>query len=278
MPKWYQSLYWRIAIGFVLFLAAVLALQGGALVYLIARMEVAPGPPPPEVTRLIARDLSEALAANPQARHSAVLPAGIRGTRAARRHHEGRPRRLDRRHEAFRRICSRRARSAECGSGFVRARARRARPRRRRSSAQTRRGAAVPRPGQQALRRTGPAGAIIVDGVPVGVVIAMPRSALRQLGPTLATVGALLVRHRHDSGCAADFRPGPSAAAKPRRCRAQSRRGRSDGSRARRRRRRGGGACARVQSDDARSSAARRRSCRPPIALAGFCSRTCRTS
>ena len=45
MRKWYQSLYWRIAIGFVLFLAAVLALQGGALVYLIARMEVAPGPP-----------------------------------------------------------------------------------------------------------------------------------------------------------------------------------------------------------------------------------------
>ena len=66
MPKWYQSLYWRIAIGFVLFLAAMLALQGGALVYLIAGMEVAPGPPPPEVTRLIARDLSEALTANPK--------------------------------------------------------------------------------------------------------------------------------------------------------------------------------------------------------------------
>ena len=35
MPKWYQSLYWRIAIGFVLFLAAMLAVQGGALVYLL---------------------------------------------------------------------------------------------------------------------------------------------------------------------------------------------------------------------------------------------------
>src|SRR5688500_2432360 len=65
MPKWYQSLYWRIAIGFVLFLAAMLALQAGALVYLIAGMEVAPGPPPPEITRLIARDLSQALTANP---------------------------------------------------------------------------------------------------------------------------------------------------------------------------------------------------------------------
>src|SRR5687768_7251915 len=64
-PAWYRSLYWRIAIGFVLFLAALLALQGGALVYLIARMEVAPGPPPPELTRLVARDLGDALSANP---------------------------------------------------------------------------------------------------------------------------------------------------------------------------------------------------------------------
>src|SRR5918996_3168676 len=63
-PAWYRSLYWRIAIGFVLFLAAMLTLQGGALVYLIARMEVAPGPPPPELTRLVARDLGDALSAN----------------------------------------------------------------------------------------------------------------------------------------------------------------------------------------------------------------------
>jgi two-component system sensor histidine kinase BaeS len=43
------------------------------------------------------------------------------------------------------------------------------------------------------MRRTGPAGIVAIDGVPVGVVIAMPRSALRQLGPTLAVVGAVLV-------------------------------------------------------------------------------------
>ena len=66
MPKWYQSLYWRIGIGFVLFLAVMLALQGGTLVYLISRMEVGPGPAPPEVTRLVARDLGEALTSNPQ--------------------------------------------------------------------------------------------------------------------------------------------------------------------------------------------------------------------
>ena len=66
MPNWYRSLYWRIGIGFVLFLAAVLAVQGGTLVYLISRMEVGPGQTPPEVTRLVARDLGEALASNPQ--------------------------------------------------------------------------------------------------------------------------------------------------------------------------------------------------------------------
>jgi signal transduction histidine kinase len=54
-------------------------------------------------------------------------------------------------------------------------------------------GAAPPRLGAQALRRTGAAGVVIVNGTPVGVVIAMPRSALRQLGPTLAVVGAVLV-------------------------------------------------------------------------------------
>src|SRR6186713_1775955 len=66
MPKWYQSLYWRIGIGFVLFLAAMLALQGGTLMFLISRMEVGPGPAPPEVARFVARDLGEALSTNPQ--------------------------------------------------------------------------------------------------------------------------------------------------------------------------------------------------------------------
>jgi len=65
MPKWYQSLYWRIGIGFVVFLAVVLALQGGALVFLISRMEVGPGATPPEATRFVARDLGEALTADP---------------------------------------------------------------------------------------------------------------------------------------------------------------------------------------------------------------------
>ena len=46
---------------------------------------------------------------------------------------------------------------------------------------------------QRAVAARAPRAPIIVDGVPVGVVIALPRSALRQLGPTLAVVGAVLV-------------------------------------------------------------------------------------
>lgn len=63
---WYRSLYWRIGLGFAVFLAAILAAQGLALVWLISRVEVSPGPPPPDVVRLVARDLGEALTANPQ--------------------------------------------------------------------------------------------------------------------------------------------------------------------------------------------------------------------
>ena len=161
--------------------------------YLIARMEVAPGPPPPEVTRLVARELSEALTANPKLDIQQFFRQEYEGQRAARRHHEGWPGRLDRRHQAVRRLRAGRSRAAERRSGIVRARTRRPGPRRLVPRPMRPEGAAPPRLGQQPLRRTGPAGAVIVDGVPVGVVIAMPRSALRQLGPTLAVVGAVLV-------------------------------------------------------------------------------------
>jgi two-component system OmpR family sensor kinase len=193
MPKWYQSLYWRIAIGFVLLIAAMLALQGGALVYLIARMEVAPGPPPPEVTRLIARDLSEALTANPkldiqqffrQEYEGQVPLAAIMKDGRVVTTHGPRP------SDAF--VREVRERLNVDPDSFIRgglgARGRAPGPRPMRPD-----GPLLPRPGQQALRRTGPAGAIVVDGLPVGVVIALPNSALRQLGPTLAVVGAVLV-------------------------------------------------------------------------------------
>jgi signal transduction histidine kinase len=192
MPKWYQSLYWRIAIGFVLFLAAMLAVQAGALVYLIAGMEVSPGPPPPELTRLIARDLSEALTANPKLEIEQFFRQEYEGrVPLAAIMRDGRvvtssgPRPPD----SF--IRDIRDRLKADPESFVRGRGVRGRaggPR------QLRPGGALPtRPAQPALRRAGPAVAVIVDGVPVGVVVALPRSALSQLGPTLAMVGAVLV-------------------------------------------------------------------------------------
>src|SRR5215210_1688952 len=63
---WYRSLYLRIGVGLVAFLAVFLAVQGLALVWLISRMDVAPGPPSPDVTRLVSRELSDALAINPK--------------------------------------------------------------------------------------------------------------------------------------------------------------------------------------------------------------------
>jgi two-component system OmpR family sensor kinase len=192
MPKWYQSLYWRIAIGFVLFLAAMLALQAGALVYLIAGMEVAPGPPPPEITRLIARDLSQALSTNPkldiaqffrqeyegQIPLAAIMKDGRVITTSG-------PKPSD----SF--VRDVRARLNTEPESFMRGRGGRGRAPGLR---QMRPEGGIPRwPMNQAMTRMGPAGAVIVDGVPVGIVVALPRSALSQLGPTLAIVGAVLV-------------------------------------------------------------------------------------
>ncbi len=192
MPKWYQSLYWRIAIGFVLFLAAMLALQGAALVYLIAGMEVAPGLPPPELTRLLARDLSDALAANPrldiqqffrQEYEGSVPIVAIMKDGRVFTTHGSTP------SEGF--VQDVRARLNADPDSFMRGRGGRGRPAAGRPMRPE--GTPLPRRGQQLMRRTGPPAAVIVDGMPVGVVIALPRSALRQLGPTLAVVGALLV-------------------------------------------------------------------------------------
>src|ERR1700687_1355715 len=66
MPNtaWYRSFYWRIGLGFILFLALVVAVQAGALVWLTSRVQY--GPPSPSVTRVIADELSAALATNPK--------------------------------------------------------------------------------------------------------------------------------------------------------------------------------------------------------------------
>jgi signal transduction histidine kinase len=193
-PAWYRSLYWRIAIGFVLFLAAVLALQAGALVYLISRMEVAPGPPPPELTRLVARDLGEALSANPtldiqqffrqQYEGRVPLVAIMKDGRVVSSDGAMPPDRV------IQEIRARLNVDPQSSGRWRGGRGRGAGPR-----PMAPEGALPPTPrmGPSSLRRGGAAGLVIVDGVPVGVVTAMPRSVLRELGPTLALVGLTLV-------------------------------------------------------------------------------------
>ncbi len=192
MPNWYRSLYWRIGIGFVLFLAAVLAVQGGTLVYLISRMEVGPGQTPPEVTRLVARDLGEALASNPRLDIQQFL----------RQEYEGRVPLVaimkdggvfstDSTMPPDDLVREIRNRLNTAPESFARGRGGRGRifgPRAPRPDGPP----PPPRMGQGG-RRGGVPGVILVNGVPAGVVMAMPRSAFRQLGPTLAVVGIVLV-------------------------------------------------------------------------------------
>jgi two-component system, OmpR family, sensor kinase len=68
---WYRSLYWRIALGFILFLAAVIAVQAVLFLWIVARGEGSGfGPvdarrPIPNLANLVASDLSAALADEP---------------------------------------------------------------------------------------------------------------------------------------------------------------------------------------------------------------------
>ena len=176
---WYRSLYWRIGLGFVLFLAALLAAQGSVLVWLISRAEVAPGPPPPEVTRLAANDLSEALTDDPQLDIKQFLQEEYDGRPLVAIMKDGRVFSSDGTLPANLVVNQIRARLRTNPESFGRTG-----------------GAVRPRsnrPESRPPRRRRPAGVISVNGETVGVVIAMPRSAYRQLGPTLALVGVTLV-------------------------------------------------------------------------------------
>jgi two-component system OmpR family sensor kinase len=64
--RWYKSLYWRIAIGFVLFLAAMLVVQGILFVWVLARSgQTLPGQSPGRFSETVARDLTNALEREP---------------------------------------------------------------------------------------------------------------------------------------------------------------------------------------------------------------------
>jgi signal transduction histidine kinase len=67
MPEtvWYRSLYWRIAIGFVALLAALLVVQGGLFVWMTNRTDLFPSRSPAQLASTIASDLSAALGERP---------------------------------------------------------------------------------------------------------------------------------------------------------------------------------------------------------------------
>jgi signal transduction histidine kinase len=72
--KWYRSLYWRIAVGIVAFLAAMLVVQAMLLVWTVSRSGGAlSGQPPARRGQAVAVDLSRLLEREPQADLSAYL-------------------------------------------------------------------------------------------------------------------------------------------------------------------------------------------------------------
>ena len=65
MARWYRSLYWRIAIGFVLALAAMLVVQAMLFVWVLARSGPRMPGEPERFAQTIAADLSDVLTADP---------------------------------------------------------------------------------------------------------------------------------------------------------------------------------------------------------------------
>ncbi len=65
-PRWFRSLYVRIAIGFVVLLAALLLAQGALFLYLSGRLDDSPqGRTAQQLADFVARELSDALALDP---------------------------------------------------------------------------------------------------------------------------------------------------------------------------------------------------------------------
>src|SRR6188472_443297 len=67
MPtRWYRSLYWRIAFGFMLALAAMLVVQALLFVLAVSRVGPAlPGQPPDRFAQTVALDVGAALESDP---------------------------------------------------------------------------------------------------------------------------------------------------------------------------------------------------------------------
>ena len=190
---WYRSLYLRIGVGLVAFLAVFLAVQGLALVALISRMEVAPGTPSPDVSRMVSRELGDTLETNPKTdvaqflhqQYEQQLPLVVVMR-------DGRVVSSDGRALPAEMLSELRTRMKESPEAFLRmGRGSGGRP----IGPPPTRGDRGRGPGffGAASRRNGPPAPIVVHDQLAGIVIANPRSTFEQLGPTLLVVGLLLV-------------------------------------------------------------------------------------
>ncbi len=200
-PAWYHSLYWRIALGFVLCLAGIIAAQAVVVVWLLARDGTPPGPPPRALARLVARDLSAALAAEPgldleryvrdeyQQRLSPFFLVMLDGRVIASSGAAPDADAID-----VARAFARRA--AEAGP-FLRTGPAGDGPR----NPGRGRGRGLPGRGRgdglnripQALIGVNPPGEIVVAGRVIGAVAAQPQTLYGRLGPTLAASGLVLL-------------------------------------------------------------------------------------
>jgi signal transduction histidine kinase len=194
--RWYRSLYWRIALGLVATIAAILGVQGLVVLWLLGREGPAPGPPPPGFARLVAQDLGRELEATPgldlgrfvreeyQQRlfpfvvvlrdgrvvspDGATVPDELRdAARLLMERAAEAPRFPGRRSQAGREeIRERGGRGGRGGRGLIR---------------------------EELLLGGAPPAVIRVNGEPVGVVFVMPQTLLRRFGPTLLLTGIAAV-------------------------------------------------------------------------------------
>jgi signal transduction histidine kinase len=197
--RWYRSLYWRIALGLIAFLALMLAAEGGIFLWMADRIAGSmPARSPRRLAELVASDLGTALTANRdldlevylREQFGQVLQTFVvimRDGQIVTNHDDVPPRLLEavRAELEFvqsigpRRFGRRGGLREGLGSDD---RLRRAPPRGPRADG-------LPRP------RRGEFAAILVGGMPVGRVVVLPGGPpfsriVRQLGPTIALVAA----------------------------------------------------------------------------------------
>ena len=194
--RWYRSLYWRIALGLVATIAAIIGVQGLVVLWLLGRDGPAPGPPPPGFARLVAQDLGREMEATPgldlgrfvreeyQQRlfpfvvvlrdGGVVSPDGVtvpdelrEATRLLLDRAAESPRVPGRRDPSEREASrGRGSRGGRGGRGFIR---------------------------DELLLGGVPPAVIRVNGQPMGVVFVVPQTLVRRLGPTLLLTGAIAV-------------------------------------------------------------------------------------